>query len=76
MAVSKILTGNAMALSYKTGVDPKGKDIIKSQNFKGINTTATNDEIMTLSEKLQTVIAYPINEVELVETSILVKESI
>lgn len=76
MAVSKILTGNAMSVSYKTGVDPKGKDIIKTQNFKGISTSATNDEIMTLSDKLQTVIAFPINEVAITETSVLVKESI
>lgn len=76
MAVSKILTGNAMGLYYKTGVDPKGKDIIKAQTFKGISIAATNDNIMTLSEKLQTVISFPINEVTITETSLLVKETI
>ena len=40
MAASSVLVGNALGISYQTGVDSKGKDVFKGQNFRNFKNNA------------------------------------
>ena len=71
MAASSVLTGNAMVVSYKVGVDSKGKDVFKNQTFKNIAPETTDDNLVQLSEEVSAILAYDVSYAEKKQTFIL-----
>lgn len=52
MAVNTTLTGNAMILKFKVGVDKEGKDVFKTQRFSKVKSTATDENIFAVGNAL------------------------
>lgn len=62
MATSTIMDSE-LRLNFETGVDPKGKPIIKSKNFK-VKTTATTDQLHAVANALAALQQYPLDSIE------------
>ncbi len=52
MAVNKTLTGKAMIIKCKVGVDKDGKDIFRSQRFSKIKSDATDEALFAVGDAL------------------------
>ena len=68
MAASSVLVGNALGISYQTGVDSKGKDVFKGQNFRNVSATATDDELVALCDAIDEVLEHNISTIKKVQT--------
>lgn len=75
MAASSTLKSNSMIISYKVGVDSKGNDIVRSQRVKNITTTATDDNIVTLSDKVSVLLVQPVREIKKEQVFIITKNA-
>jgi len=63
MAVTSIKTDCSMVLKFVQGVDDYGKDIIKSQKFSNVKTTALDQDIFDVAKALETLMPEPLVEV-------------
>lgn len=53
----------ALVLKYKDGVDGEGKDIIKSQKFSNVKTSATDDQIYGTALEVQKLTGKDMDEI-------------
>ena len=73
MAASSILVGNTLGVSYKIGVDTKGNDVFKGQSFKNISATATDDELVSLVDAVDEILAYNVSTIKKVQTYVVTR---
>ena len=71
MAASSVLVGNALGLSYQVGVDSKGNDIFKGQSFKNISATATDEDLVALSDAIEGILENRITTIKKVQTYVV-----
>ena len=64
MAASSVLVENSLAVSYKVGVNSYGKDVFKGQNFKNISATATDEDLVTLSDEINELLDYSVTTIK------------
>ena len=64
MAASSVLVGNSLGVSYKIGVDSKGNDVFKGQSFKNISATATDEDLVALSDAIGTILENTITTIK------------
>ncbi|WP_333887876.1 DUF1659 domain-containing protein [Clostridium sp.] len=63
MAANATLMETSIVLSYKDGLDDKGKDIIKKQTFSNIKITASSQDIYDAVEKIEVLLGKTIEEI-------------
>lgn len=63
MSTKSTTVQSTVSLKFKTGVDAKGKDVLKSQKFSNVKVTASNDDIYTVGTSLGTLLMYPVTDV-------------
>lgn len=73
MAITKQLNEMAMILKYKTGVNEKGNDIIKTQKLSKVKVNVTDEDFITVGKALTNVLAYEGN-IEREENYIFIEE--
>ncbi|MDV4149920.1 DUF1659 domain-containing protein [Clostridium sp. AL.422] len=73
MAASSVLVGNALGVSYQIGVDSKGNDVFKGQSFKNISATATDDDLVALSDSIEGILEYTISTIKKEQTYIVTR---
>lgn len=71
MAANSVLVGNSLGLSYQVGVDSKGNDIFKGQSFKNISATATDEELVELSDAIEGILENRITTIKKVQTYVV-----
>lgn len=60
MAANSMLVQSAMLIKYKTGVDQRGKDIIKTERFSKLRLDCTDDEILEVANAMGQALKYPV----------------
>ena len=73
MAASSILVNNNLGVSYQIGVDSKGNDVFKGQSFKNISATATDDELVSLVDAVDEILAYNVSTIKKVQTYVVTR---
>ena len=73
MAASSVLVGNALGLSYQVGVDSKGNDVFKGQSFKNISATATDEELVALSDAIEGILEHRVTTIKKEQTYIVTR---
>lgn len=73
MTASSVLVGNALGLSYQVGVDSKGKDVFKGQSFKNISATATDEDLVALSDAIEGILEYKVSTIKKEQTYIVTR---
>lgn len=73
MAASSVLVGNALGLSYQVGVDSKGNDVFKGQRFKNISATATDEDLVALSDAMEGILEYKVSTIKKEQTYIVTR---
>ncbi|MBV7271456.1 DUF1659 domain-containing protein [Clostridium sp. PL3] len=63
MAATATKLQTALVIKYKDGVDAKGKEIIKSQRFSKVKTTATEQDIYDVSVEVGKLLGKTLDEV-------------
>ena len=66
-----VLLDTTMVMKYKIGVDTKGNDVYKTQRASELNLLATDENLLDLSEIVESIIEYPISLVTKQETHLL-----
>ena len=73
MAASSILVDNTLGVSYQTGVDSEGKDVFNGQSFKNISATATDDDLVALSDAIGGILDYNITTIKKEQTYVITR---
>ena len=73
MAASSVLVGNALGVSYQIGVDSKGNDVFKGQSFKNISSTATDEDLVALSDAIGRILEHNITTIKKQQTYIVTR---
>ena len=73
MAASSVLVGNSLGVSYQIGVDSKGNDIFKGQSFKNISATATDEDLVALSDAIGGILKHNITTIKKEQTYIITR---
>ncbi len=73
MAASSVLVGNALGLSYQIGVDSKGNDVFKGQSFRNISATATDEDLVALSDAIEGILEYRVTTIKKEQTYIVTR---
>ena len=63
MAVTSVKVHSAMVLKFKTGVDAKGNDLIKSQSFSKVKVGATDEDILAVGAALGDLLEFALTDV-------------
>ncbi len=63
MAATATKLQTALVIKYKDGVDASGKEIIKSQRFSKVKTTATEQDIYDVSIEVGKLLGKTLDEV-------------
>ena len=74
MAVTSTKVQSTMNVKFKTGIDAKGKDILKNQRFSKVKVTAVEAGIFAVGTALGTLLKYPLVEVLREDINILINE--
>lgn len=74
MAVTSNRTDCNMVISYNEGVDKYGVDIVKSQKFSGVKTTALDQDIYDVAKALETLMPTALVEVVRNDENVLINE--
>jgi hypothetical protein len=74
MAVTSNKTGCSMVIRYNEGVDKYGMDIVKSQKFAGVKTTALDEEIYDVAKALETLMPNALVEIVRNDENALITE--
>ena len=73
MAASSVLVGNVLGISYQTGVNSKGEDVFEGQIFKNISATATDDDLVALSDAIGGILDYNITTIKKEQTYVITR---
>ena len=73
MAASSVLVGNVLGISYQTGVISKGEDVFEGQSFKNISATATDDDLVALSDAIGGILDYNITTIKKEQTYVITR---
>lgn len=63
METNSKLLDSTLVVKYKTGVDAKGKDIVKTQRANDLNLSASDEVLMNLADVVESFIEHPVTEV-------------
>ncbi|KZL94065.1 DUF1659 domain-containing protein [Clostridium magnum] len=63
MAAIVTKLSSTLVLKYNDGVDAEGKDIIKSQRFAKVKTTAVEQDILDVTLEMEKLLGKTLNEV-------------
>ena len=74
MAANSVLVGNALGVSYQVGVDSKGNDVFKGQSFKNISATATDEDLVELSDAIGGILEHNITTIKKQQTYIVTRD--
>jgi len=74
MAINSTKVQSTMVVKFKTGVDEKGKDIIKNQRFSKVKVVATDENILLVGQALGTLLKYPLIEVDREDQNLIINE--
>lgn len=73
MAINAIKEKTSMIISYSTGTDGAGKDIVKNQSFSNIKVTATEEDVYSVASLFSPLLQYTILSVEKLDREALVE---
>ncbi|MDV3427767.1 MAG: DUF1659 domain-containing protein [Bacillota bacterium] len=71
MAVNAVKEKTSMIISYKTGTDEDGKEIIKNQSFSNVKVTSTEDDVFSAASLFSPLLLYPILSIEKQDREVL-----
>jgi alkyl hydroperoxide reductase subunit AhpF len=74
MAVTANKTDCNMVIRYNEGVDQYGVDIVKSQKFSGVKTTALDQDIFDVAKALETLMPAAVVEIVRNDENVLMNE--
>ena len=74
MAASSVLVENSLAVSYKVGVNSTGKDVFKGQNFKNISVSATDEDLLNLSDAIDEFLDYSVTTIKKEQSYVITRE--
>ncbi|MCH5138510.1 DUF1659 domain-containing protein [Clostridiaceae bacterium UIB06] len=63
MAAKATKLSSTLVIKYVEGVDAKGKDIIKSQRFAKVKTTAAEQDLLDVALEIEKLLGKTLNEV-------------
>lgn len=63
MSAKTTKLSSTLVLKYIDGVDAKGKDIIKTQRFAKVKTTATEENLLDVAIEMEKLLGKSLNEV-------------
>jgi hypothetical protein len=63
MAAKATKLSSTLVIKYVEGVDAKGKDIIKSQRFAKVKTTAAEQDLLDVALEMEKLLGKTLNEV-------------
>lgn len=63
MAAIVTKLSSTLVLKYNDGVDAEGKDIVKSQRFSKVKTTAVAQDMLDVSLEIEKLLGKTLNEV-------------
>ena len=63
MAAKTTKLSSSLVLKYIDGVDAKGKEIIKSQRFAKVKTTADEQNLLDVAVEMEKLLGKTLNEV-------------
>lgn len=69
--VEEILVDTSLKIYYKTGIDAKGTDVIKNETLADLNLLATDKQLITVVDAIETLLAHSITEIRMIETHLL-----
>ena len=73
MAASSVLVGNSLAVNYQIGVDSKGNDVFKGQNFKNISAQATDEDLVVLAEAIGGILEFDVTSIKKEQTYVITR---
>ncbi|MCH5138871.1 DUF1659 domain-containing protein [Clostridiaceae bacterium UIB06] len=63
MAAKATKLHTTLIVKYEDGVDAKGKEIIKSQSFSKVKTTAAEQDLLDVALQIEKLLGKTLNEV-------------
>lgn len=63
MAAKITKLSSSLVLKYIDGVDAKGKEIIKTQRFAKVKTTATEQNLLDVAMEMEKLLGKSLNEI-------------
>lgn len=61
---NSVLVQNSVEVKYQIGVDSKGKEVFKKQTFKNISADATDDNLVELSDAVESLMDYKVSTIQ------------
>ena len=61
---NSVLVQNSVEVKYQIGVDSKGKEVFKKQTLKNISADATDDNLVELSDAVQSLMDYKVSTIQ------------
>jgi Protein of unknown function (DUF1659) len=61
---NSVLVQNSVEVKYQIGVDSKGKEVFKKQTFKNISVDATDDNLVELSDAVESLMDYKVSTIQ------------
>lgn len=74
MAVKSTKVQSTMVLKIKTGLDSKGKDIIKKTSFSKVKVMASDENILAVGSAMGALLNYPVTEVVRQDSNLVINE--
>jgi hypothetical protein len=71
MSATSTKVQSTLVIDCKTSVDAKGNDVLKSYSFNNIKMTLTDDELLSVSNTLATLLKYPVAKVLKAEQNLI-----
>ena len=63
MATSSLVE-NSLVVRYQVGVDAKGNEVFKQQNLKNINPGVADDELVALSDGIESLMDHTVSTIK------------
>ena len=61
---SSSLVENSLVVRYQVGVDTKGNEVFKQQNLKNINPGVADDELVALSDGIESLMDHTVSTIK------------
>ncbi|HAG10282.1 MAG TPA: hypothetical protein DCK76_02595 [Desulfotomaculum sp.] len=73
MAVEKVSSGSVLNLEVQTGVDAQGNPVYRSRNYKGISSSATDQDLYDVAQAIAGLQSYTLSKISRVDNAQLVE---
>jgi hypothetical protein len=73
MAVNKVSSGSVLNLEVQTGVDAQGNPVYRSRNYKGIYSSAADQDLYDVAQAIAGLQSYTLSKISRVDNAQLVE---